>query len=600
MVPAFATPLALIGLASLPALAAIYFLHARSRLYPVSSLLLWSDARVAPDGGRRVDRVRLPLAFWLELLLLTLLAVAAAGPRVPTAAGARPLVVVLDDSYSMRAGGADSARARAKAALRDELDARPRGAVRLVLAGDRPQVLGDASAPAAEVDRLLDGWTCPSAGARLDSAVALALELGGPTAGVLVLTDHPPEAPGPSGGGNQREVPAVGTGRVRWWAFGAAAPNWAIVNAGRTAGPRGDRVLLEVANLAPGARATALRLEAGDPARTLRAAELSLGAGETHRLVLELPEGTGPVRAVVADGELPIDDAVTLMPALRKPVTYDVRVGDRETRAALERALAATGGATPAAVRPHLAFVDGEAGVPDDETTWVVRVLREPEAEAFAGPFVLDRAHPLADGLSLQGVVWGGGKAPLPGAPVVMAGNVQLVTDAETGGGRHELRVRLRPDLSTLTESPAWPALVWNLVAWRATALPGLARANVRVGEEAVWTPGDGSAAVAVTRPDGGTGTVPVHARRAAVRADLPGVYTLRAGGATVAFAANALNRDESDLTACATGRWGEERDDPAGRGFRPLAPWLVLLALGVAAVHVWLLARTPAAGARP
>src|SRR6188768_1764528 len=103
MIPVISTPLAFLGLASLPALAAIYYLHTRSRLHPVSSLLLWADARVAPDGGRRVDRARFPLSFWLELLLLALLALAASGIHLPAGVGARPLVVVLDDSLSMQA-----------------------------------------------------------------------------------------------------------------------------------------------------------------------------------------------------------------------------------------------------------------------------------------------------------------------------------------------------------------------------------------------------------------------------------------------------------------------------------------------------------------
>src|SRR5438105_4098304 len=119
MLPVLTTPLALFGLLALPALAAIYLLHNRSRPRPVSSLLLWTDARVAPEGGRRVDPPRPPLAFWLELLALLLLVLAAAGPQVPANPGARPLVVVLDDSFSMLAGGADSSRKRAADALLD-------------------------------------------------------------------------------------------------------------------------------------------------------------------------------------------------------------------------------------------------------------------------------------------------------------------------------------------------------------------------------------------------------------------------------------------------------------------------------------------------
>jgi hypothetical protein len=585
-VPVFAAPLLFVGLVSVPALAAIYILHTRSKLHPVSSLLLWTDARVVPEGGRRTDRLRLPLVFWLELLVLTLLVLAAVGVYLPAAGGARPLIVVLDDSFSMQAGAPDSPRKRAADALLDDLQRTPRRSVRFILAGDRPQVLGGGVSRTSEVESLLEGWTCQSNSARLDSAVALALELGGTSASVLVLTDHAPEPP-----------PA---GRVRWWALGSAAPNWAIVNASRTPGPRGDRLLLEVANLAGEPRSTTLRVEAGQPPNELRRSELNLGPGETRRIVLEVPGDAGAVRASVGDDELNVDNAVSLLPPVRKSVTYDVRLSDKELRIAVERAMKATGRAAPAAERAQLVFLDSNAAAPDAEETWVVRVFREPEAEAFTGPFVLDRAHPLTDGLSLSGVVWGGGKSPLSGAPVVMAGNVALLTDSESASGRHEVRLRLRPDLSTLTQSPAWPALVWNLVNWRADFLPGLTRTNVRVGEEAVWTLSSSAASVEVTRPSGETSTVPVHARRAAIRAERPGVYSLRAKDQQVELSANALNRDESDLTQCAIGRWGEERDEATLRSdYRNITAWLVLLAAAIATLHLWVLTRKPA-GATP
>src|ERR671933_168356 len=108
MLPVFTHPLALLGLLSLPALAAIYWLRNRHRRLVVSSLMLWLDPREAREGGTRIRRPQTPLLFFLELLVLLLLVLAAAGPHVHTAEGTRPLVVVLDDSFSMLAGGDDS------------------------------------------------------------------------------------------------------------------------------------------------------------------------------------------------------------------------------------------------------------------------------------------------------------------------------------------------------------------------------------------------------------------------------------------------------------------------------------------------------------
>src|SRR5262249_39321732 len=152
---------------------------------------------------------------------LLLLVLAAAGPYVPTNQGARPLVVVLDDSFSMLAGGEDSARNRAVAAVREECRRRGNPPVRLVLAGERPALLGEPVQTDAELSSLLQRWRCRAASASLEQALAVAAEVGGELALLLVVTDQKPE----------REPHK---GRVQWWAFGEPRENIAIINAART------------------------------------------------------------------------------------------------------------------------------------------------------------------------------------------------------------------------------------------------------------------------------------------------------------------------------------------------------------------------------
>ena len=108
-------PLALIALTTVPALAAIYLLRNRFRRRAVSSLVLWRFHIQAKSGGAKIHRLQLPLLFFLELLAIVLLVTAAAGPRWKLPQSTRPLIVVLDDSFSMRAVRDNvSAQARAK------------------------------------------------------------------------------------------------------------------------------------------------------------------------------------------------------------------------------------------------------------------------------------------------------------------------------------------------------------------------------------------------------------------------------------------------------------------------------------------------------
>ena len=49
--------------------------------------------------------------------------------------------------------------------------------------------------------------------------------------------------------------------------------------------------------------------------------------------------------------------------------------------------------------------------------------ITESEASAYLGPFVIDLTHPLTEGLSLGGVVWGAGVTEqLLGTPIITAG----------------------------------------------------------------------------------------------------------------------------------------------------------------------------------
>jgi hypothetical protein len=581
MFPLVTVPLALVGLVGLPTLIAIYWLRNRFRRQPVSSLMLWIDPSESRSGGPRVRRLQTPWLLLLELLAVLLLVLAAADPYLPGMSGSRPIVVVLDDSFSMLAGGADSPRQRAAKALIEEIRRRNPYTTRLVLAGERPQALGDAVHTPAEVAGLLDGWRCQGAAADLDAAVALAGELGGEYALLLVVTDREPDPP------------PTEEGRLRWWAFGKPRENLAVTAAARLPAEGGDRLLVEVTNFSGEGRAVELSVERldpdGKPAGVLQVFPLELAAGEPRRLTLLLPEGTGAVRARLPDDELDFDNTASLLSPPRRSVRFDVRVTNATLRSLVERALDATGVAVRKAESPDVLVTDAAdapEGTPAD--AWRVFLLAEKEAGAFAGPFVLDRGHPLTDGLSLRGTVWGGGEGTdLPGAPVVLAGNVPLLTDTESAG-RHDLRWRFRPDLSTLQNGPNWPVLWWNLCQWHAGQQPGPARVNLRLGEDAVLTLGDSRDRLTLAGPDGPPRDVAVQARRAVFRPAGVGVYTLSGNGVTQSFAVSALAPAESDLRGAAEGKWGDWLDATALRlEYQSIAWVLIGLALVVLVLHL-------------
>ncbi|HKQ72515.1 MAG TPA: BatA domain-containing protein [Blastocatellia bacterium] len=584
--PVFTFPLAFIALLAVPALIAIYWLRNQSRERRVSSLLLWLDERQMWEGGRRIHRLQTPLLFFLELIAILLLVMAAAGPMMRAGDSGRPLVVVLDDSFSMLAGaGKDdatgSARNRAVRAIESELKSNRYEPVYFALAGESPQLLGEVANNADQAIKLLQSWKCGAPAAKLEEAIAFAFELGGPRARVLAVTDHAP----------QQEL---SESRLQWWSFGASQQNFAFVNAARTLRDDEDRILLEIANLSSSSGSTTLSVESENPqSQGSNKQSITIGAGETHRTLLTLKPGAPALRARLSDDALLLDNEVTLKPEPSRNVRVDLRVRDAGMRALVEKAVNSSPNASLSANKPGLVITDESDAKVEDAEAWTLQIVSEKDAASFLGPFVIDRSHPLSEGLSLGGVVWGAGKSrDLAGAPVVNAGDIPLLSDVERAG-RHDLRLRLRPDLSTLQESPNWPILIWNLIDWRAQVAPGLKQTNLRLGGDAALTVESDVESVSVIDPRGVARRLPAHDKTVLIKADIAGVYEISANQNKYSFAANALQREESDLTQAASGRWGNWAKATAlEREYRSVAWALLLLALIALAVHAWLVAR--------
>ena len=190
------SPLMLLGLLALPVLAAVYWLRSRSRRAVVSSLAFWTDQRSPRRGGRILHRMQTPLSFFLELLAIAMLVMAAAGPALLKRDVVRPLVVVLDDSYSMLACTSADGTDSAAPAGRDGLGRRTGGATTTwpdsSWPAHSPGWWATRCASRLAPTRFFAQWTCESPSADLAAAMALAAEVGGPAARILVLSDHAP------------------------------------------------------------------------------------------------------------------------------------------------------------------------------------------------------------------------------------------------------------------------------------------------------------------------------------------------------------------------------------------------------------------------
>jgi len=589
MIPLLTYPLALFALTTLPALAAIYILRNRFRRRTVSSLLLWRFQVQSKAGGAKFHRLQLPLLFLLELLALALLVAAAAGPQWKLPQSARPLIVILDDSFSMRAiSGGVSARTRAESFLQHLLSAQPPPSTRFILAGARARSLEASAGISPPINDLLQQWHCWSADTAIDAAITLAAELGRNQANILILTDHKPPAENFS------------SNRIEWRAFGEAVDNFAIVNASRTTFGDQDRCLLEVANFSgrAGEEARSVRLTVQAGTDTPQNSILSIGPGERQRVVFNLPASAPVLRAALdaaagSDG-LDVDNQVQLLPPIRKRVRVQLALADENLRTLANRTLDATGLRAAISSDPQILIHDGATAAtnPADGDCWNLHWIGSGGANAFVSPFIIDTSHPLGRGVALQGAVWAGATAANTSGdvPVILAGNTPLLSVREDAPGRRLLTLNFNPELSTLQDTPDWPVLFWNLLQWRSAEMRGLNDSNVRLGAEAnLKTAGQG---VNITQPDGTTRSFPKTGGELALETPMPGIYSVMMGAARSQFSVNPLSADESDLSSCVSGHWGAWGETTEVRLEETSAVWIFgLLALVMLSAHLFLLA---------
>lgn len=612
----FAAPWGLLALLAIPAIVGLHLYRRRFQPRVVSAVFLWLDADRTPLAGRKREKLRSSISLWAECAAAAFFALALAGLRGCGNQPGEHLVAVLDASASMGAHARTETLAeRALTRLRERIDALPRGSrVTVVESGVHPRVLaGPAAFPAEALEKL--GRYAPRAQRHeLTSAVAFALQVSGGSS-VLVLTDHD-EA--------DRFPPEVELASV-----GEPLDNVAFTHATRQRarekdGAPHERVFLAIENLSDHPRRASFTLETVDAplARLTEPRELELAAREKRALTFELPVDTGAVVARLGDDALAIDNTVWLAPIPPRTLGLATTLDEDEARALglmsggagsapnaprsrIDRWLAIVGEATEAASAEVAHVVIGReiAGGP---SAWSLSIeatsANAGERKDWIGPFLIEKRHPLLEGVTLDGVVWSADPTlALEGIPLVAAGNVPLLVEDERAG-RRLVRLDLDPSRSTLARSPDWPILLSNFCELRRQALPGPERTNLAVGDSLTYRCGgaiDEALGNLVFAREDGEGEARSWQVRPTVlidEIDVPGMYRLKQNERELArIAVSFHDAAESDLSAL------KSSERPATTSNATLAAgaaWLetVLLALAALAIAIdwWWLARAP------
>jgi hypothetical protein len=559
----FANPAALWLLATIPPLAAMYFLKVRRQRVQVPTLMLWGRVVRNQREARPFDRFRRHLLFLLQLLALLLLTLALAGPSIPGQRFlGRSVVWVVDGSGSMQA--------RAPAPSRFELarDVVLDGVGRLqggdegmvVLAGPEPRVIASFTRDHDKLAQAVRGMAPTGASSSLADAVQLAVALtrSRRDRSLVVVTDG-------SDASLQRVVedhPGVRTELV-----GRGAPNVAITaidlrrsptidleselfvtlrRFGGDAGPVGVEVSLdgslltsetvEVASDRPTARVyrglgstgglLRVRLQTGDALRLDDDALAWLDPPRRRRvLCVGCTRLTG--RALAVDARFQLTAASSSTPA--EEATYDAVIYE----------------AAPVPARPGAPFLALGPPALGDQAL--------PAPSAWPVVTTWKRNHPSLRFVEPSALAISTARAgELPGWEALLESDAGALLSTGVHGAQRGLVMHFAPTDSDLPMRLAWPILLLNSVSWLTGDEARGAQRTVPAGSALLregW--GADGDTVTLTRPDDSELTAPVRdgvARFGGL--DQVGVYTLSGpAGRRERVAVNLVSELESDLS---------------------------------------------------
>ncbi len=585
----FANPWGLLALLAMPAIVAIHLYHRRFPPIVVAGVHLWGVQHEMRSGGRTRERLPITPSLLLELLAAFLIAMILSQPRFGELGRATHLVVVLDNSASMQAEPTTdtSFRDLAAAELLERMDNLNRGSrVTALVTGNRPATLIGPLASVDEARDQLASWQPSVSIHEFSTAWDQAAQFAGESGEMLFLTDHLPAETTPLP--QRMETVAVGE---RLPNVAILAARWQIDSDKET-----SEIYLRFVNYNTNAAVVSVRGRVSS--QTVFERDLTITPGAETPLLVPVPMGIGDIVIDLSTPQdsLAIDNTVTLIEPQPRPVKVAIDLaGNPTTQAAVKKAIEALPDVEQVAAGDADLVITSPNPLPrsDRELWWLgIGPLSQTEeakeaAVDLGGPYILEKRHPLIEGLELGNLVWGGvQKVGLDINPLITADQLPLLGQLE---GTRTTAFLLNIDLSRsqLSESENWPILLSNLVELRRDDLPGLRRWNYRVGEiiRFRWPISENEIELRLV----GENTERELARDLSGIVEIggldqPGVYEIFAGEKLLdRFAVNFHDPRESVLTALNDGVI-EPQTTETVNDFRFDNPysWLILLALAI------------------
>ncbi|MEX0726963.1 MAG: VWA domain-containing protein [Planctomycetaceae bacterium] len=561
----FANPWGLLGLLALPAIVVIHMYHHRFPPLVIAGSHLWEFEEQRQSPGRKRSRLPVTASLLFELLAALIISLIIADPRFDEMNRVTHWVVVLDQSASMSSkfDGEKTFRDAAIEELKTRLEGSGRDTVvTLILSGHRPTMLAGPAASVEEILPVLDAWMPRAPLHDFQPSWDLASQFAGETGRLLFLTDRIPQ---------QSEVIPP---EMEIVSFGRQLENLAFTTARWTydSAVSKGKLYVRIANLGRTSQTATLKGIVGN--RTIFNQELTLAADQELPFEAELAGGLGRLNLTIGAPKdaLALDNAVTLIePKVRSLGVYLAFSEEQSAGHAARQVLMQLDDVNlTEAANAQLIIAPAEKVAPAaDEQWWLGIGPLDPSDAAveqgldLVGPYLIDKRHPLLEGITLGGVVCGGvQKTNKSLTPLISVGKIPLLGQLNSAAANAYL-LNLDMSRSNLRESPDWPILISNLVEMRRRELPGLTRWNYRLGEmvQFRWPLPEVSGSAGAKVPelllihDGDSRPIPRGEFIELPPLEEPGIYEIREDETSIGeFSVLYFDRRESTLTELTPG----------------------------------------------
>jgi hypothetical protein len=571
-------PLAFYAASALLVLAGIYLFRRRSRDVKVSTLMFWTQVKTPAEGGRKITMPQTPLILLIELLILSLFIAAAADPRAIIGEELMPLVVILDDSFSMTAGEEKSAHDKALTFLESEVLSSNYYRISLIRAGTRPEFIGRRDMRPAEARQLITNWRCQSPSANLDEAIKLASESFQKGTRILVITDA--------------QAASTLAENISWHGFGSSLPNLAITAANRYSLGKVDRCFVEFSNFSD--EPADLQADIVDISRNLIIQKLNfkMSPDSVRRVRFSLPSINSVITAQIKNDPHVFDNQVWLMPVRKPKVKVALKNLTSRLDFLMKKTIDAAENAVLANANSDILFSQNPDQMADNFNSWNFYFNVASQPVLARGVITVAKTHPVCDGLPQTRGAWAmNSKTEMPGFPLLSIGNHTLLSLFDTEAGRREFYMNFVADYSTIQQTSFWPVLFWNLFAWRQSLKPGPADFNFRSGMEVAVNAPEGE--IVLTHPNGKKEQLPAWQGTCSFVPGETGLYQITAEQASWTVAVNLVSHQESNLTT--RGQFtppDNSQVDQLIKHSSDVRWWFIIPALLLLIFHQWLISR--------